>query len=239
MKKQILVVTNEAVLYQTLQERLNDDTSKVCGASSISESLHCLLTREYCLVILDIQFSGIDIKEMLRVIQVARNIPVLAVTDPLESAQKIDLLYAGVDAYMEKPIDPALCAAQANALIRLYLKSENELREKIPITLGPSAIISPQYRQVLVNGESLKLTRKEFDLIYYMAQHPYQVLSRRQLYEQIWNMDFALGGEDTVTTHVKTLRKKLTATGLELIETVRGLGYRYIPPVTAGQTDIP
>lgn len=230
MKKQILVVTNEAELYQTLQEHLNDDISKVYGVSSISESLHCLLTREYCLVILDIQFSGIDIKEMLRVIRVARNIPVLAVTDPLEPAKKIDLLYAGVDAYMEKPIDPALCAAQANALIRLYLKPESALREQVPITLGPSAIISPQYRQVLVDGKSLKLTRKEFDIIYYMAQHPYQVFSRRQLFEQVWNMDAALGGEDTVTTHIKTLRKKLTAMGLELIETIRGLGYRYTPP---------
>ena len=161
MKKQILVVTNEAELYQTLQEHLNDDISKVYGVSSISESLHCLLTREYCLVILDIQSA---------------------------------------------------------------------LREQVPITLGPSAIISPQYRQVLVDGKSLKLTRKEFDIIYYMAQHPYQVFSRRQLFEQVWNMDAALGGEDTVTTHIKTLRKKLTAMGLELIETIRGLGYRYTPP---------
>lgn len=74
------------------------------------------------------------------------------------------------------------------------------------------------------------MTRKEFDLLHYFAQHPQQVFSAGQLYEQIWENAFDVGGESTVMVHINTLRKKLGVLGPMVIQTVRGFGYRFVPP---------
>lgn len=130
---------------------------------------------------------------------------------------------------MEKPIAADVCAAQADALIQLYLRSKNEYYYQNILPIGPSAVISLAYRQVLVKGVPLGLTKKEFDLFYYMVSHPYQIFSKEQLYNQIWNFDIDIGSSENVKAHIKTLRKKLIVVREDIIETVRGVGYRYIP----------
>lgn len=155
---------------------------------------------------------------------------VLALTDPLDNSEKIVLFEAGMGAFMEKPIAADVCAAQADALIRLNLRSKNEYYYQSILPIGPSAVISLAYRQVLVEGVPLGLTKKEFDLLHYMVKHPYQIFSKEQLYKQIWNYDVDIGGNENVKTHIKTLRRKLMVVREDMIETVRGVGYRYVPP---------
>ena len=135
-----------------------------------------------------------------------------------------------MDAFLEKPINAEVCAAQANTLIKLYLESDEELAKYSPITFGTSMVIAPRYRQVLVQGVPLELSRIEFDLLYFMAKHPGQVFSRKELYDYVWDDYYELGGDETVKSHIKALRKKLAGLGPDIIETVWAVGYRFIPP---------
>ena len=178
----------------------------------------------------DLQLPGMDRLEMIRVLRIMRHVPIIAISDHLEADELIGLYHSGADAYMEKPVDARICAAQAKALIDLYFRADEESWKKATLAFGSSLVISPRYRQALIEGKQINLTRKEFDLLLYLAQHRHQVFSTKQLYEQVWNDLFDLGGENTVTVHINTLRKKMGALGSKVIQTVRGFGYQFIPP---------
>lgn len=215
---------------QSLQVRLENQASEVDCTVLLSEALECAIKNHYCLIIIDLQMSHIDNAELVRILRVTKHTPILALTDVLEIHEKIALFHAGVSAFLEKPLDVELCIAQANALIKLYLKSDKELGKSIPITFGSSLVIAPRYRKVLLQGTPIELTRIEFDLLYFMARHPGQVFSRKELYDYVWNDYYELGGDETVKSHIKALRKKLAGLGRDIIETVWAVGYRFIPP---------
>ena len=188
------------------------------------------MRRIYCLLIIDLQISHIDNAEMVRIFRIAKRTPILAFTEALTAGEKTNLLHAGVDAFLEKPVDVELCIAQANALIDLYLEYDDVVEQSVPIAFGTSLVITPRYRQVLAKGIAVELTRIEFDLLYFMAKHPGQVFSRRELYDHVWNDYYDLGGDERVKSHIKSLRKKFAMLERDIIETVWAVGYRFIPP---------
>lgn len=127
---------------------------------------------------------------------------------------------------MEKPFDGSVCKAQANALIRLYQSSSKSTTRNLLI-FGSELLIDPHYRQVLADGKQLPLTRKEFDLLYYLASNPGRVFSKELLYHHVWQDDSDIDGNDTVKTHIKTLRKKLGPSGKGYIQNIWGIGYKF------------
>lgn len=96
------------------------------------------------------------------------------------------------------------------------------------VVFGRELIISRRYRQVMIDGKPLKLTRKEFDLFHCFANHPGQVFSCELLYQHVWNEDITLGSDSTVKSHIKTLRKKLASVGKFYIDNVWGIGYKFV-----------
>ncbi len=156
--------------------------------------------------------------------------PILVITSPLESENKVALFRAGANAYIEKPVDITVCAAQSETLIQLYLDSDIIAKKCYPLTFGTELIISPLYRQVIIDGSPLELTRTEFDLLFCLAQHPGQVWSRNQLYHHVWTDTIGLEGEHTVKTHIGNLKRKLAGLGKNYIQNSRGVGYKFIPP---------
>lgn len=160
---------------------------------------------------LDLQLSGMDKSEMIRIIRIMQHIPVMIISEHLESAEIVTLYHTGIDAYIEKPIDVDICAAQAETLIALCVRATEKSWKRATLAFGSSLAISPYHRQVLIEGIPIDLTRKEFDLLHYFAQHPHQVFSTSQLYEQIWEGAFDMGGESTVTVHINTLDKSFQA----------------------------
>lgn len=230
VKRQILVIAEDSELFRPIQEQMEDDTTKIYCVSSPSETLHRIAQSQFCLILLDLQLPGIEMLEMVRIIRISQQAPILALTDSLESNQEIVLYHAGVNALMKKPARADVCAAQAESLIRLCLQTDEGEKHRATLAFGTSLVISPRFRQVLVNGEPLELTKKEFELLHFFARRPRQVFSREQLFEQIWDYNFELGGNDTVKVHVNTLRKKLMVLGYNAIENIRGVGYRFIPP---------
>lgn len=232
IKRQFLILTDDFNISQSIHDCFKDNlTTEIHCVSSLSQAINHAIKSIYHLFVIDLQLSGMDKMEMVRIFRLVRYIPILALTDPLDGEEKIQLFHSGVNAFLEKPINADVCLAQAVALLELYLRSDDELnRYAAPVPVGSSMVIAPRYRQALIEGKPISLTRKEFDLLYFLARHPGQVFSRGQLYEQVWDDFYELGGDASVKSHIKTLRKKLSVLGTNLIENVRGVGYRLIPP---------
>lgn len=97
------------------------------------------------------------------------------------------------------------------------------------LAFGMDLIIDPIRHQATLKGEPMNLTRKEFDLLFHLASHAGQVLSREQLYSAVWNEDSPYNVDESVKSHIKALRKKLIPSGKEYIKNEWGIGYRFSP----------
>ena len=201
-EKTILIVMDDPEVSQLIQISLERYSLEVNCAETLSKALEYAIRRSYCLLIIDLQISHIGSAELVRIFRAAKYTPILALSEYVEAQEKLDLFHTGVDAFLEKPINAEVCAAQANTLIKLYLESDEELAKYIPITFGTSMVIAPRYRQVLVQGLPLELLRIEFDILYFMAKHPGQVFSRKELYDYVWDDYYELGGGETVKSHI-------------------------------------
>lgn len=207
----------------------NDYTVVICTQSKM-KALDIFITQTWCLVILEIQPFDKDRMEMLRIMRGAKHIPILTLIPLLEKEEKLTLFHTGADVCLEKSTDIEICVAQANALMRIYLESSAGQEENAIITFGTELIINPRYRQAIVDGKQVKLTRKEFDLLYYLARYQRQVFSYRQLYDHVWCYNSIENGNETVRVHMNTLRKKLLSVNKNFIHNVWGVGYCFIPP---------
>lgn len=224
------MVNGETNFCRVFQQRMNNNNTTVTCTQSELNALDIFIKQEWCLVILDIHPSDQTKMEMLHIMHRTKRIPVLALIPLLEKDEKIAVFRAGADVCLDKATDMEICVAQANALIQIHLEAKTEQNGRDIIAFGTKLVISPKCRQVIVDGEPLALTRKEFDLLHYLAHNQQQVFSRRQLYEQIWYDSFADSGEETVRVHLNTLRKKLSIVNKDLIENIWGVGYRFVPP---------
>ena len=158
--------------------------------------------------------------------------PIIFATARTEDADIVRGLGLGADDYIVKPFKGTVLMAHLRAQLATHnrLLSRDLARPQVEkgITVG-DVTICPKARQVLLNGKDVTLTGKEFDLLYFLVQHPNEVFSKEQLFEKIWSFD-PIGDPATVTVHINRLRDKLkNAAGhpYEGIETVWGAGYRF------------
>lgn len=219
-------------LCRSMEEHLQNRHTDVCCVTIPAEALGIFMAQEYCLVILDLQSLETYRLDMLNAMRMAKHTPILALTSSQRPESRIALLQAGANACLEKPVDMDVCAAQAEALMQLCYDPNQNGSKHCPIAFGTELIINPLYRQVFVNGDPIDLTRTEFDLLFCLAQHPGQVWTRSQLYSHVWNNDLELGGDNTVRAHIGNLRKKLAEMGGNYIQNSRGIGYKFVPPIS-------
>ena len=189
---------------------------------SVKEALNYLLSSEYCIVIICIPLSVDSSIEFLRLVRETYLMPILVITPKLRVSEKVALFHAGANACLERLVDAALCVAQARSLVQLYSDAKLTDKKVRPLVFGTELIINPVYRHVIIDGEPLELTRTEFDLLYYMAEHPNQIFSRRQLYQQVWGDDLGISGENTVRSHIGNIYKKLADVDKHYIQTPEG-----------------
>jgi len=173
------------------------------------------------LIILDIMLQdddGLTILKKLRNIPITRKLPVIMLTAKNSEYDKVKGLDMGADDYISKPFGVMELIARVNAVLR---RGGMEKRERLEIS-GLS--LDYARREVHASGEPVKLTYKEYELLYFLMLNAGLALSRDKIIETVWGYDF--GGESrTVDMHIKTLRQKLGAAG-KLIKTVRNVGYK-------------
>lgn len=175
---------------------------------------------DYDIVILDLMLPSMDGLEICRQVREMNiTIPILVLTARAETDTKVQLLLSGADDYLVKPFSFAELVARLKALLR-------RPTESLPETLKIADIeLNPAERRVRRDGKEIPLTLKEFGLLEYFMRHPGVVVNREDLLNHLWDFNYA-GFSNVVDVHVKNLRRKLGSDRGDLLETVRGVGYR-------------
>ncbi|MBG1245229.1 response regulator transcription factor [Nostoc sp. NZL] len=227
----ILVVEDDVQLAEMLMEALTDRQYVVDIAQDGEQAWDCIKVLEYDLVVLDVtlpKLDGVSFCQRLRSPMVGRSpsrnstIPVLMLTARDTLGDKITGLDAGADDYMVKPFEMPELMARVRALLR-----RNSAAASFPdLGWGGLRLNSSTY-EVTYADQPLHLTPKEFALLELMVSSGRRVLSRAGIIERIWSLDDP-PSEETVKSHIKSLRYKLKDAGApdDFIETVHGLGYR-------------
>ncbi|NLT94128.1 MAG: response regulator transcription factor [Clostridia bacterium] len=219
----ILVVEDDPNIRELLQYNLEKEGYEVKTAKDGQEGLEIIETGWPDLVILDLMLpfrDGLEICRIIRSKKELAHMPVIILTAKGEELDRVLGLEMGADDYVTKPFSTREIVARVKALLRRTRYIEQNAGEVL--TRGNLSINMENY-EVLLNGEKVELTHKEFQLLYLLASRPGKVFTRAYLLEEIWGYEY-LGDTRTVDVHIRHLRQKL---GEDLIETVRGVGYKF------------
>lgn len=227
--KDILVVDDETSVVEVVTLYLQREGFRVRQAFDGRSALQEMDVRMPDLVVLDVmlpQVDGLAIMKQLRA-QKESSVPVIMLTARSQESDRVSGLEMGADDYVTKPFSPAELVARVKAVLRRTASSaklENEEERLIFDGLE----IDPKTRLVSVKGVDHELTVTEFNLLWYMARHPRQVFSRRQLLQAVWGFSEFVD-PSTVTVHMRRLREKIEDNPGEprWLVTVWGVGYRF------------
>lgn len=225
MPANILVVEDEPAIQELLTLNLTQAGHNALRALSVEQAQ--LLMRETLpdLIILDWMLpgmSGIEFARKLKGDELTKAIPIIMLTARGEEADKVRGLEVGADDYVTKPFSPR----ELNARIKAVLRRRAPQMTDDPIEVG-GLRLDPITHRVSGNGASLDLGPTEFRLLHYLMSNPERVHSRSQVLDRVWG-DRVFVEDRTVDVHIRRLRRALTETGHDqLIQTVRGVGYRF------------
>jgi DNA-binding response OmpR family regulator len=214
----ILVVEDEPQISNFLRVGLGYEGFSVAIAEDGHEALAELKRFKPQLVILDLMLPGISGMELAERMRADSELMIIMLTARDQVEDRIAGLNAGADDYLVKPFDFEELVARIHAVTRRRGSPE------AAVLRAGRLILDRESRVVTMNGEAVELTAKEFELLLLFMTHPGKVLSRRFILDQVWGNEFY--DENNVEVYVRYLRRKLGDTEHELIETLRGVGYR-------------
>jgi DNA-binding response OmpR family regulator len=217
--KSVLLIEDDEPIAEMLRSVFEREGFRLLHAKSGEEALDRLRVRSVNAVLLDLNLPGMDGIETCRRLRELSRVPVIILTARDDEVDKVVGLEAGADDYVTKPFSPRELLARVKAVLR---RAEDEPPAAELIEVEGFEIDSGRRQVVTPSGDSVPLTGREFDLLWYLAQHRGMVRSRAQILRTVWGYDY-YGETRTVDVHVRQLRKKLA--GLPLT-TVWGVGYQ-------------
>ncbi len=217
----ILIVDDEPDLVKLVSTYVKIEGYQSLEAGNGTDALRLLKQHHVELVILDIMMEGIDGFEVCKAIRQQYAVPVIMLTARSHEEDKVRALKLGADDYMEKPFSPRELMARVEATLR----RSNQMNDQPNRLVFHDLQIDRGARMVFVGTQEVPLTRREFDLLVYLAEHKNRSFTREQLFTQIWS-DLSTSSLRTVDTHIKTLRLKLGENGKK-VQTVWGIGYKF------------
>lgn len=224
----ILVIDDDIEVCKQIKYNLQSNMTQVYYAQSVREALQHFHQYNYALVIMDINLSETDGLELLETLRRSKTVPIMVISSKCATTDKVQAFNAGADDYLSKPYDMDECFVRAKSLMRRYIELGGADSRCYTLAFGADLIIEPQYRRVTLRGERLELTRKEFDMLIYLATNAGLVLTREQIYEHVWGSDSFHNIDDTVRFHLYTLRKKMESSGQkDYIKNIWGVGYQF------------
>ena len=229
MKEHILIVDDEKEIADLLELYLISDGFQVKKAYDAQEGLRIMKEEKIDLVLLDIMMPNIDGLEMCRRIRETNNVPIIMVSAKTQELDKIVGLTTGADDYVTKPFNPLELMARVKSQLRRYrdLNPAQEKKSESAVIQVKNLTINKETHQVFVDGESVKLTPIEFDILYLLATHPGRVFSTDEIFEKVWN-EKVYEANNTVMVHIRRLRGKMKddTRADKIITTVWGVGYK-------------
>jgi two-component system alkaline phosphatase synthesis response regulator PhoP len=219
--KKILIADDEPDILEIVQYNLAREGYQVVAAKDGDEALMKARAEHPDLIILDIMMpkkNGVEVCEILRTQPIFKDTLIIFLTALNDESSHIKGLETGADDYVTKPISPRVLISRVNALFRRITKEPGN-----KVLQFDNLVIDPVKFEVVVNGESIMLAKKEFELLYLLAAKPGRVFLRNEILNQVWGNDVIVG-DRTIDVHIRKIRQKL---GMDCITTVKGVGYKF------------
>lgn len=224
----VLIIEDEQRIRETLARRLADRGYDVDSAATGLGGLEAVIAHVPDVVILDLGLPDVDGREVLKMIRAVSAVPVIVATARDDETEIVRILDAGADDYVVKPFS----SEQLEARIRAVLRRGGGDDQSGSIDVGELSI-DPRTREAKLEGRDLELTRKEFDLLLYLAERVGTVVGKRELLAEVWRQPYG-GADKTVDVHLSWVRRKLGESAAEpvYVHTVRGVGVKLAPPAS-------
>ncbi|MEN8235895.1 MAG: response regulator transcription factor [Actinomycetota bacterium] len=222
----ILIIEDEQRIREELAARLAERGHDVVTVATAMEGVHGAVSGDHDVVVLDLALPDVDGTEALRMIRAVSGIPVVVATARDDEADIIDVLDAGADDYVVKPFSSDHLAARIRAVMRRAgAVPGDEILEVGELRLDLDS------HEATLDGRTLELTARAFDLLAYLAANQGRLVSKRELLAEVWRQPYG-GADKTVDVHVSWLRKALGETAAEprYLHTKRGVGVRLVDP---------
>ena len=232
MRRRILVVEDDRTLRQALTFNLTREGFHVTSAPDGEAALLAARGQRLDLILLDLMLPAMSGLEVLRVLRRdGVHTPVIILSAKGDEIDRVVGLKVGADDYVTKPFSRPELLARIEAVLRRGRRESGDGAAAAGdrLELGP-VVVDVAHREVIIDGDPVHVTTKEFDLLAFMAGNPGRIFTRDQLLARIWGYDYA-GDSRTVDVHLSWLRSKLRrADGHNWFRTVRGVGYAFSPP---------
>lgn len=216
----ILVVDDESRMRKLVKDFLTRENYEVIEAENGEQAVDIFFAKkDIALIILDVMMPKMDGWEVCREIRKHSDVPIIMLTAKGNEKDELLGFELGVDEYISKPFSPKILMARVEAVLRRTISPEKESLEIGGIELDKQA------HEVRIDGKSIDLSFKEFELLTYFVVNQGVALSREKILNNVWNYDY-FGDARTIDTHVKKLRSKMGDKG-KYIKTVWGLGYKF------------
>lgn len=217
----ILVVDDEARMRKLVRDFLTKSGFTVIEAADGNEAMDIFFEqKDISLIILDVMMPGMDGWQTCKEIRNYSKLPIIMLTAKSEERDELQGFELGVDEYISKPFSPKILVARVEAILR---RTNSNMGEDILESGGIR--IDKAAHTVLIDGQTIDLSYKEFELLTYFMENKGLALSREKILNHVWNYDY-FGDARTIDTHVKKLRSKMGSKG-DLIKTIWGMGYKY------------
>ena len=217
----VLVVDDESRMRKLVRDFLVKKDFEVLEAGDGAEAIDIFFaTKDIALVILDVMMPKMDGWQVCREIRSYSQVPIIMLTAKSDERDELLGFELGVDEYISKPFSPKILVARVEAILRRTsgLAADDVIR-------AGGIEVNKAAHEVTIDGKSIELSYKEFELLTYFMENQGIALSREKILNSVWNYDY-FGDERTIDTHVKKLRSKLGAKG-DYIKTIWGMGYKF------------
>ena len=223
----ILIVDDDVELVTLLVDYLQLEGFAPVAAHNGTEALELLSRQEFEIVVLDVMMPGMDGFETLEEIRKEYSLPILMFTSKNDSISKVRGLRAGADDYLTKPFDMDELIARIASLIRRYTRFNHQAGAVQKLDFD-GLQIDLENRSVTTENGTFELPPKEFDLLLYCAKHQGKILTKQQIYEEVWGEEYFYD-DSNIMAIISRLRKKLEVnpSSPKYIQTVKGIGYRF------------
>lgn len=217
----ILVVDDESRMRKLVRDFLSKKGYQVIEAANGEEAVDIFYeNKDIALIILDVMMPKMDGWEVCREIRKMSQVPIIMLTAKSDERDELLGFELGVDEYITKPFSPKILVARVEAILR----RSNAIGPEDTIEVG-GIVIDKAAHEVTIDGKSVELSFKEFELLTYFVTNQGVALSRERILNNVWNYDY-FGDARTIDTHVKKLRSKLASKG-DYIKTIWGMGYKF------------
>lgn len=226
-KETILVCDDDKNIVEAIEIYLSQEGYRVLKAYDGEEAIEILKKEEVQLLIIDVMMPKLDgIHATLQIRQFS-SIPIIVLSAKSEDVDKILGLNVGADDYVTKPFNPLELIARVKSNLRRYTMLGNETKNNQNVCTIGGLTINDETKEVTVDGEFVKLTPIEYNILYFLARNAGKVFSIEQIYENIWNEE-AVGADNTVTVHIRHIREKIEINPKEprYLKVVWGIGYK-------------